>query len=257
MAPMPSDACRVSGLRDGEPVVAGTLRVWPRFGVAQGARALSLRVLEFGPGLSPGLRNAACDEVLYVLEGAGSAFLDGHGFGIDAGTGLHLRPGMAMAVDNPGPGPLTMASARCPDPGNLPTPGTARTRPDLTALPPPPGCVVRLGARVSEPAPDGRSYRVLLDAAGTGAPVTQFVGSIPPGKAPDHSHAYEEVLVVLEGQGRAWVDGDCAPVAPGSCVFLPPGEVHCMENFGGGPMLLLGVFYPSGSPIGSTRPAGC
>ena len=54
----------VAELRSGGPDVHGTLRVWNRFGHASGARALSLRTLEAGPGLSPGFRNTACDEVL-------------------------------------------------------------------------------------------------------------------------------------------------------------------------------------------------
>jgi mannose-6-phosphate isomerase-like protein (cupin superfamily) len=245
----------VAELRSGEPEAHGTLRVWNRFGLASGARALSLRILEAAPGPSPGFRNTACDEVLYVLEGAGSAFLDGHAFGVEAGTGIHLHPGVAIAFDNPGPGPLTVASARCPDPGASSTPEAPRTRPGPNSPPPAPGSVVRLGGRATEPAPGGRVYEVLLDAAGTGAPVTQFIGSIPPGRAPDHWHDYEEVLVVLDGCGRTWADGASAPVAPGSCIFLPRRQVHCMENLGDGPLRLLGVFYPSGSPAGSTVPA--
>jgi mannose-6-phosphate isomerase-like protein (cupin superfamily) len=83
--------------------------------------------------------------------------------------------------------------------------------------------------------------------------VTQFVGSIPPGRAPDHFHEYEEVLVVLKGRGRVWADRESAPVGPGSCVFLPRRQVHCVENLGEGRLRLLGVFYPSGSPAASRR----
>jgi oxalate decarboxylase/phosphoglucose isomerase-like protein (cupin superfamily) len=38
------------------------------------------------------------------------------------------------------------------------------------------------------------------------------------------------------------------PVAPGSCIYLPKGQVHCVENTGEGELRLLGVFYPAGSP---------
>src|SRR5712691_334953 len=60
--------CRVSRMREGEPLVEGTLRIWNRIGRATGAQAISLRVLEFAPGLSPGIRNDECDEIFYVLE---------------------------------------------------------------------------------------------------------------------------------------------------------------------------------------------
>jgi len=240
--------CRVAGLRRGEPEIHGPLKIWTRFGRPTGASALSLRILELAPGLSPGLRNADCDEVLYVIAGTGTARLDGHPFPVGPDQGLHLGPGVSLALENPGPHPLTLASARCPDDG---APGifeAARLRPADASSAPAPFPVARLADRPPEPASDGRSYQVLIDASGTGAPVTQFVGSIPPGRAPDHFHEYEEVLVVLEGEGRVWANRDSAPIAPGTCVFLPRRQVHCVENLGRDRLRLMGVFYPSGSP---------
>src|SRR6266550_7569000 len=60
--------CRVSEMREGAPVEHGTLRIWNQIGRASGAQAISLRVLQFAPGLSPGIRNDECDEILYVLD---------------------------------------------------------------------------------------------------------------------------------------------------------------------------------------------
>src|SRR5262245_23332872 len=262
--------CRVARLREGEPEVHGALRIWSRFGQATGARALSLRVLEIVPGLSPGLRNTECDEVLFVMAGAGTAFLDGHAFAVGPDAGIHLMPGVSLAFENPGPEPLTLASARCPDAGTPAILDAARTRPAETSSAartattsgapptgvssgPPPAAVARLADRPTETASDGRTFQVLIDASGTGAPVTQFVGSIPPGRAPDHFHEYEEVLVVLEGTGRIWAGRESAPVSPGTCVFLPRRQTHCMENLGVGPLRLMGVFYPSGSPAAARR----
>ena len=245
--------CRVADLRHGDPEVHGSLRVWSRFGRATGAHALSLRILEIGPGLSPGIRNAGCDEVLYVLNGSGTATLDGHVFGVGPDVGIHLRPGVSLAFENPGPYPLTLASARCPDDGTAAILEAVRTRPEQGSSARPSDAVARLVDRPSEVASDGRSYQVVIDASGSGAPVTQFVGSIPPGRAPDHFHEYEEVLVILEGQGRIWADRESVPVGPGSCVFLPRRQVHCLENLGEDQLRLLGVFYPSGSPAASKR----
>ena len=242
----------VAELREGDPEVHGPLRIWPRFGRATGAHALSLRILEFAPGLSPGIRNADCDEVLYVLEGSGAVYLDGHAFGVAPDEGIHLRPGVSLALENPGPHPVTLVGARCPD-GGPSAILAAANRPKEGSSAPPRDAVARLVDRPSEVASDGRSYQVLIDASGSGAPVTQFVGSIPPGRAPDHFHEYEEVLVVLEGSGRMWADRESAPIGPGSCVFLPRRQVHCVENLGEGRLRLLGVFYPSGSPAASKR----
>ena len=38
------------------------------------------------------------------------------------------------------------------------------------------------------------------------------------------------------------------PIGPGSCIYLPRRQVHCVENTGPGELRLLGVFYPAGSP---------
>jgi mannose-6-phosphate isomerase-like protein (cupin superfamily) len=88
-----------------------------------------------------------------------------------------------------------------------------------------------------------RWYRVLIDSE-----VTQFVGSIPPGRAPDHFHEYEEVLFILKGEGRMWFGEEPSRIVEGSCIYLPRRQVHCVENTGTGELRLLGVFYPAGSP---------
>src|SRR5712691_10516203 len=69
MAVVLGGGCRVSDMREGASLVEGTLRIWNRIGRATGAQAISLRVMEFAPGLSPGIRNEDCDEILYVLDG--------------------------------------------------------------------------------------------------------------------------------------------------------------------------------------------
>jgi oxalate decarboxylase/phosphoglucose isomerase-like protein (cupin superfamily) len=45
-----------------------------------------------------------------------------------------------------------------------------------------------------------------------------------------------------------WAGTSNTPIETGSCIFLPHGQVHCVENRGEGEMQLLGVFYPAGSP---------
>ena len=234
--------CRVTDLREGEPERQGSLQVWTHFGRRSGASAISLRVLDLAAGLSPPLGNAGCDEVLYVLEGEGSVRLDGRTHTVAPGTGIYLAPGVGATFENTGPGALVVVSSRCPDPegaGVEPVPAPA---PTLIAAP-----VVRLWERTAEITGD-RWYRVLVDQSVGCSRVTQFVGSIPPGRAPDHYHAYEEVLCILAGAGRMWAGPTSTPIGPGSCVFLPRGQVHCVENTGPGELRLLGVFYPSGSP---------
>ena len=90
-----------------------------------------------------------------------------------------------------------------------------------------------------------REFRVLLSA---GLPITQFAGLIPPGRAPEHQHTYDEVVHVLAGQGVVHLDGERTEIGPGTSIYLPPRTPHCLENTGSEPLQVLGVFYPAGSP---------
>jgi mannose-6-phosphate isomerase-like protein (cupin superfamily) len=248
--------CRVSAMREGTPHVVGSLSVWNQVGKATGAKAISLRTLEFGIGLSPALRNQECDEVLYVLEDLDNptkpkrctVFVDGRPHRVQAQTGIYLRPGQTLMVDNPGPDAVCFVSSQCPESasdGIVPLSSVELVFTDPQG--PEKSSIVRLVDQREMPTGD-RWYRVLVDAAIGSEQVTQFVGSIPPGRAPDHFHEYEEVLFILRGRGRMWTGDVSAPIGPGSCVYLPHGQVHCVENSGDGELRLLGVFYPAGSP---------
>jgi len=247
MARALAGGCRVWALKEGRPRSLGGVRVWERAGRRSGARAISLRVMEFARGLSPGFRTRDADDVLYVLEGRATVYLDGWPQAVGPDTGIYVRAGVCLTVDNDGPGRLTLVSSRCPDPGRTPAPIAPRTTPTAGTRPASPPPFVRVADRPAQTTGD-RSYRVLVDRSAGCEAVTQFVGTIPPGRSPDHFHHYEEVLCILEGQGRMWAGRTQAPVGPGSCIFLPRRQIHCVENTGSGPLRLMGVFYPAGSP---------
>jgi mannose-6-phosphate isomerase-like protein (cupin superfamily) len=257
--------CRVSNMRDGQPLVEGTLRIWNQVGRATGAQAISLRILQFAPGLSPAIRNSDCDEILYVLDSserghpvrlseqserttAGKAsariLINGHPYDIGPDTGIYIRPNETFAINNPGPDSIVLVSSRCPEPDAAPE---FVARSTSTSSSPKHSPLVRLADRRAQPTAD-RWYRVLVDDEIGSTQATQFVGSIPPGRAPDHFHLYEEVLFILRGSGRMWAGETNTPIAPGSCIYLPKGQVHCVENTGEDELRLLGVFYPAGSP---------
>ncbi|HEX7419929.1 MAG TPA: cupin domain-containing protein [Thermoanaerobaculia bacterium] len=148
------------------------------------------------------------DEVLYVLE-------ENEGIHVPAGSELELQ------------GDMTIISSRTPS-------VAAGTRAEASR--------VRLDDQPIQKTGD-RWYRELIQGE-----TTQFVGSIPPGRAPDHFHLYEEVICILDGSGVMWTGAKSAPVERGSCIFLPSRQPHCLENVGRGELRLLGVFYPAGSP---------
>ena len=103
MALVLKGGCRVSTMNEGAPRVFGSLKVWSQIGKASGAEAISLRIMEFGPGTSPGLRNRECDEVFYVLEGDCTVVIDDAAYGVGPETGVYLRPGQTLRVNNTGP----------------------------------------------------------------------------------------------------------------------------------------------------------
>jgi mannose-6-phosphate isomerase-like protein (cupin superfamily) len=224
--------CRVTELKEGEPVRDGALRVWKHFGTAAGARAISLRVLELPAGERTTLRNDAADEVLYVLSGSGSA----GNAALKSDTGVYLPP--ATSLEIAATEDLTLVSSRCPDDGAT-----------LDGYEPGGGAPFAVAMRDRAVQRTGdRWYREVINADAGSTQVTQFVGGIPPGRAPDHYHLYEEVIVILDGIGQMWAGPSNTPIESGSCIFLPHGQVHCVENRGHGEMRLLGVFYPAGSP---------
>lgn len=223
MAVVLEGGCRVSTMGEGSPEVVDRLKIWRQIDKASGADAISLRILEFGPGTSPVLCNDEHDEVLYLLEGNCTVVIDGTAYELGPETGIYLRPGQTLRVENHDV--VRFVSSQCPGETGSQSPSIAR-----------------LSDQRVQPTGD-RWYRVLIDAQ-----VTQFVGSIPPGRAPDHFHEYEEVLFILRGEGRMWAGESNTPIGPGSCVYLPRRQVHCVENTGEGELRLLGVFYPAGSP---------
>ncbi len=237
--------CRVTSFREGTPHVTGNLKSWPQVGRATGAQAISLRTLECASGLSPGLRNRTGDEVLYVLSGQGTLWIDGHAYASVPETGCYIQPQQTFAIENQHTAPLVIISSQCPEPEQAAEIVVAPTLPvnDRPAIAP----LVRLADRKAIPTAD-RWYRVLVNEEIGSRQVTQFVGAIPPGRAPDHFHHYEEVLFILNGEGRMWAGATNTPIAAGACIFLPKKQLHCVENTGTGELRLLGVFYPAGSP---------
>jgi mannose-6-phosphate isomerase-like protein (cupin superfamily) len=227
------------GSADLERVPGDTAGVLPLFDDARGCEKFAQRVLTFAAGRSSGRVEETDDEVLYVLAGAGTATVGEAEVLLRPGVGLFARCGTQWSVDaDVG---LEILSVLVRDPEPAPGPGYA---------------VVDLGEEGRRSATASRQF-VLGVWAEAGCPsVTQFIGFVPPGRAPDHFHRYDEVLYILKGQGTLHIAGEEAPLFPGACVFLPATLVHSLENTGDRELELLGVFRPSGSPAEAYYPDG-
>ena len=69
---------------------------------------------------------------------------------------------------------------------------------------------VRRSATLPRRAPPRPGRQFLLGVTPeTAAPrSTQFIGLVPPGRAPDHFHTYDEVIYVLDGEGTLFIGGE-------------------------------------------------
>jgi quercetin dioxygenase-like cupin family protein len=226
-----------------DPTAAGPVEQ-PGAGPGHGFTALDQSVLSLGAGSSVKRATGACEEVLFVSRGDGRLRLGDEEHELEPESGAYLAPGEDYAVVA-GSGGLRTVAVRIPDPE--PSRDGAR----ITAT-----TVRRLADQVAQDATTERWFRIVADP-GTGLrSATQFVGYIPPVRAPDHFHTYDEVIYVLEGEGRFHAGGIAHPVAPGTCIGLPARTVHCLENAGPGVMRLVAVFRPAGSPAAAYYPDG-
>ena len=194
-------------------------------------------------------------ELCFVIEGAGQlSSAPAPVRPVRPDTGVWLPPGTSYSLAAAGPGPLRLDSVLLPGPApgtELDSTGPDSTGPDGAAGP----LLADLADQPAEITGD-REFRVLF-APGQGcAAATQFVGEIPPGRAPFHTHTYDEVVLILAGEGMLHIGDEDRPLSPGSCLHLAPGTPHCLENTGQATLRVLGVFHPGGSPAAKKPASG-
>ena len=205
---------------------------------APGRDGLVRARVEMPPGSRVEAAAGPGGELWYVIDGAGLLTSgDGPGMPVRRDTALWLPPGAGYRLTATA-GMLTMDSVTLP---------AATGVPDDTGVP----RLARLEDCAVEVTGD-RRFRVLFGPGNGCEAATQFLGEIPPGRAPLHSHTYDEVVLVLEGEGVLHAGTAEHPIAAGTCIHLPPGQQHCLENTGQSMLRVLGVFHPGGSPAAKT-----
>jgi mannose-6-phosphate isomerase-like protein (cupin superfamily) len=219
---------------DGSPAGGDTASDKTTIDASTGCEHLEQRVTTYAVGRSRPRVLEGRQAVLYVAAGRGTLSIDAVPHEIERDTGIYVAPGESYEVDNPGPHELVIVSVISP--------------PARNGHPPPKRRTVRYVDQPALPAKPDREFRLLVGEAVGCSNVTQFVGVIPPGRAPDHSHTYDEVIYVVEGEGMLHVGAESTAIAAGTCIHLPPLLEHCLENTGTGPMRVMGVFHPAGDP---------
>ncbi|HJQ25319.1 MAG TPA: cupin domain-containing protein [Blastocatellia bacterium] len=218
----------------------GTRRYRVPVSKAMGARDIAQTVSRYDEGLSQAWRNPVAEEVLYVAAGEGACLIDGHRYRLAPGTAVYVPPASTCQIDSRGA--LVLVSVRCPEDEPQPVEAASAAPLDTKPL-----RTVREADQKAIPTGD-RTFKLLINQESGASRVTQFIGVIPPGRAPLHHHTYEEAIYILEGEGRVWTQSGDAAFRTGSSIYLPRGVSHALENTGVTNIRLLGVFHPSGSP---------
>ncbi|MEA2197976.1 MAG: hypothetical protein QOJ25_2027 [Solirubrobacteraceae bacterium] len=233
----------------------------PLVGPHTGFHALEQTLIECEAGRSVSRGTGECDEVLFVLSGEGVLRLVGQVHALEPESGAYLAPGDTYELEARGTEALRLVAVRIPDPspdpgGGAPAPSPAVASPGEAAPTPTRAVVRRLADQESAAATTRREFRIVADPGSGLGSATHFVGYIPPLRAPEHFHTYDEVIYVLDGEGLMHVDGADHPLTAGSSIQLPARTVHCLENTGAGVMRIVAVFRPAGSPAAAYYPDG-
>jgi mannose-6-phosphate isomerase-like protein (cupin superfamily) len=211
-----------------------TAAVSRAFDAPRGSEILEQRIVRYTPGRSRPVQTGDRIAVLYVVSGRGEIHVGGTAYPMEAATGAYLAAGESYEVENPGPDELLVVAVTAPSDHNGSPRADRRT--------------VREADQPTLTASGDREFRYLVTDEVGCRDVTQFRGDIAPGRAPDHSHVYNEVIYVLEGEGALHTEGEDAPVTAGSCIHLPAYLMHSLENSGGSTMRIVAVFHPAGDP---------
>jgi mannose-6-phosphate isomerase-like protein (cupin superfamily) len=227
----------------------GTRRYCVPISRAIGARDIAQFVSVYSEGVSSARRNPVGEEVIYVVTGSGTCFIDGYSYALAPGTAVYIPPGSVYQVENlddrgRGVSDLGIVSVCCPedDDAEIGIDPVVRAAHDTK-----PFRTVR-ESEVEATVTGDRSFKVLVNQDIGALGVTQFIGMIPPGRAPMHHHTYEEAIYIIEGEGSVHTEDGDATFKAGSSIYLPRLVRHCLENTGSTIIRLLGVFHPSGSP---------
>ena len=88
----------------------------------------------------------------------------------------------------------------------------------------------------------GRFFEVLQETKQSQTAVM----TIEPGEdaGPEEVHAGDQVIYVIEGEGRVRLGETTHAAGPGACVMIPAGTRHHVENTGRAPLFCLTVYAP-------------
>src|SRR5215216_4347139 len=90
----------------------------------------------------------------------------------------------------------------------------------------------------------------------TGEHSQVVVMAIQPGEEiGEETHEGDQILLFVEGEGTAVLDGQSEPVRAGDLVFVPAGTLHNFVNAGPEALRLVTIYAPAVPQVGSVPAA--
>ena len=155
-------------------------------GAHTGSQLLEQHVTRYAPGRSLPRREEGRDELLFAVSGQGTLELEGEPHELEPDAAAYVRSGETYTVDNEGPDELLIVST------TVPVEQVYRSPREV---------IVRFEDQPELRADAKRTFRYLVNQDAGCMDATQFVGIVEPCRAPDHSHSYDELGYIVEGDG--------------------------------------------------------
>jgi len=98
---------------------------------------------------------------------------------------------------------------------------------------------------------NGRIVGLLASAeASTATHFAIGVSALQPGTTtPEHSHAAEELAIIMSGSGTIFIDGESVAVSTGDVVLTPPESMHRTAADPGSPLTVFWIYSQSDSAL--------
>ncbi len=94
----------------------------------------------------------------------------------------------------------------------------------------------------------GRYLRWIADAHSLQPQfLTSCIMRVLPGETVKPAHAHpqgEELIYIISGEGKVYVDGEVEPISPGTAVLFQKDSIHMVRNTGSSEMKVICFFAP-------------
>ena len=113
---------------------------------------------------------------------------------------------------------------------------------------------VKIVSQANTPAAElpGRKLQWIADCRTMGSEQLSIAIMTCPARSvvrPMHSHTdVEEIILILAGEGEAWVDGETGRFKKGDAVLFPANSRHQVRNTGESDLITASIFASSDAP---------